>query len=171
MKNVEKSMLLDGLRRTLIPELMRHGFELVPLSGDDARSTEIRRSFPFGRLRRKADYGYEQVELQLDKYGKAAFRLNAGIIPFDGITYRVCHIMPEEVWVHYLESYFAVYQTPSIRRWFRPSRWPWERLDEVNVDKLLEAVVGMLPEIDRALRDGCCGRHIKRIGAQKRGSP
>ena len=163
MRKSRKSLLVDGLRSDLLPELQRRGFELFPLSGDAAGNQEFRRSFPFGLLRRKSNFGLEQIEVQIHKRGTAAFRLNFGTIPPNGISHRLGHTPPEDCWVGWLEVSYAAYQNPLLHRWFRPSCWPWETFSQMHVNKLMPVVINVISEVERALCDGYCGPHIRRI--------
>jgi hypothetical protein len=136
----------------------------VPLSGEDARSPEIKSAFPFGRLRRPAPSGLEIVEIQLEKRGAHAFRLNFGIAPAGGIEHVAGHVAQEDIWVHYLDRSYAAYQWPAFRRWFSVWHWPGAAVSEADYEKLVDSVVKLIPEVERALRDGELGPHIKRIG-------
>lgn len=73
-----RKWLVKSIDEILLPSLRRAGFFVVPLSKEDARSPEIRAAFPFGRLRRQRNAGFDQIEVQLDKRGGSALRLNLG---------------------------------------------------------------------------------------------
>jgi hypothetical protein len=160
----ERRWLVEALREHLLPEITRRGFEIVPLSGEDARG-EIRVAFPFGRLRRAAMGGFELIEIQLDKRSRAAFRLNAGRVPAAGIDHFTgSHIVAEDVWVTYLRQYYALYQCAFFGIWFQVRHWPGRTVTESNFQILVREGARLLPEIDAVLISGKCGPHIKRIG-------
>lgn len=159
-----KSWLRASLQTFLLPEFVQRGFTVVPLNEDDARSRELRSTFPFGRLRRQGQKGLEVVELQLDKHGSAAFRLNIGIAPPGGVDHVAGHIPQEDVWVHYLERYFEMYRFPLIRRWFSVWRLPGSSPNRAAYDSLAKSIVDLIPEIEVALRDGIPGKHMRLVG-------
>ncbi|MEF9355477.1 MULTISPECIES: hypothetical protein [Ralstonia solanacearum species complex] len=165
MTTEPKRWLTNSLRSRLIPEFERRGFNVVPLTGDDARSGEIRAAFPFGRLRRPGPNGLEMVEIQLDKHGRAAFRLNIGVAPSGGIAHAVGQVAQEDIWVHYLSRYYEVYRWPLARRWFSVWRWPGSSATQADYDALVKRVVDLIPEVEEVLTSGGRGPHIRLIGA------
>ncbi|HEX2593156.1 MAG TPA: hypothetical protein VHL34_16770 [Rhizomicrobium sp.] len=145
---------------------MRLGFEVVPSAGDDARG-EIRAAFPFGRLRRNGPEGLELVEIQLHKRRAAAFRLNIGIAPPEGVDHFTGqHIAQEDIWVGYLDHFYELYRSPMFRIWFAVRRWSWSKraVTEGDCGALVDEVIGFLPEVEQALREGRAGPHVRRIG-------
>src|SRR5689334_3406968 len=62
-----KRMLRQAIESHLLPALTERGFQVVPLTGGDAKSRELRISFPCGRHRRVSPDGeYQMVEVQID---------------------------------------------------------------------------------------------------------
>lgn len=165
MENEEQRWLKNSLRSRLLPELERRGFTVLPLTGEDARSREIFTAFPLGRLRREGLLGFEMVEIQIDKHGRAAFRLNIGVAPPGGISHAIGHVAQEDVWVHYLSRYYEVYSWPLFRRWFSLRRWSRTSATESDYGTLVSAVVDVIPEVEEVLRTGRRGRHIRSVGA------
>lgn len=161
MNDNARHWLSNGIRKHLIPAFQRRGFLLVPLSGQDARQGEIRSVFPFGRLRRGTPTGFEMVEIQLDKHGRAAFRLNIGIAPTGGIAHAAGLVPLEDVWVHFLDRYGEVYRCPWLRRWF--SLWSWARRasTEADFEELVTRVAELVPEVEQALGSGRSSRHVR----------
>lgn len=161
--NVERGLLIDAIRAHLLPEFVKLGFEVLPLSGKDAGG-EVRMAFPFGRLRRISPNGFEMVEIQLHRRRHASFRLNVGIAPPNGVSHFTgAHIAQEDVWVHYLDQYYEVYKCPLFRQWFQIWHWPYRSVKKSNFDDLVGDVIGLLSEVELALHDGRCGSHIKCI--------
>jgi hypothetical protein len=107
----------------------------------------------------------EIVEIQLDKRGKAALRMNIGIAPPEGISHVGGRIAQEDVWVHYLDRYYVAYQSPLLRKWFSPKRW-WfsSKPTKRDYEALASRIVGIVPEIEQVLRDGRAGPHIRVAG-------
>jgi hypothetical protein len=148
--------LIDALRRQLVPALEQRGYATVDLS-DAERRTEIGAAFPFGRLRRRTPNGFDLVEIQLDKYGHPAFRLNVGKVPGDGIQHGLSHIAAEDVWVHYLDHFATLYAGRFLRRWFRMPR----DATREDMDSLVARSVTLLSQVDEYLASGRCGRNLR----------
>lgn len=158
-----RKWLLESIESLLLPELEGRGFRRVPLTPEEARS-EVRIAFPFGRLRREGPRGFELVEIQLDKYGSPVFRLNLGVVPFDGVEHKlVGRIPPEDVWVHYLDHTYEMYQVRWRRKWFSAGRLPRSDVSEADYQALVRRVMSLIPEIEALFWDGKLGRHIREI--------
>lgn len=150
MGDKRRRWLIESLGEYLVPAFQEHGFQLVPLLGEEARSSELRLTLPFGYLRRVTPRGFDLVEIQLDKHGDAAFRLNIGVAPVGGIDHDlVGHINQEDVRVHDLDRYFEAYSWPLFWRWFAVRRgWfgpPATKADYVN---LVEDNLGLVREVE-----------------------
>jgi hypothetical protein len=155
--------MIQCIERLLIPELERRGYAAVPLTPEEKRSG-IAAAFPFGRLRRRGDQGLEIVEIQLDKHGRASFRLNVGIAPHDGVVDAHAGRIPQEdVWVHYLPGSYELLQCPRLWKWFSVWRWPWRRFTSAHYDKLVGDAVRLIPEIEGLFREGKPGLHMRYV--------
>jgi hypothetical protein len=159
MAKSDRRELIEVLRRRLVPAVEQLGFVVV---APDARekSTEAGAAFPFGRLRRRTADGFDLIEIQFEKDGSAAFRLNVGQVPGVGIEHAVGHVAAEDVWVHYLEHFCTLYSSRFFRRWLRfeaddPAA-NGERLNE-----LADSVIGLLPQVDDFLKSGKRGRNLR----------
>lgn len=157
----ERAWLIESVRGVVIPALESRGFSIKPLNERDRRSPEVGTAFPFGQLRRVGPSGVEIVEIQLDKRGKAALRLNIGIAPPEGVSHAGGRITQEDVWVHYLDRYYVAYQSPLLRMWFSPKRWFSSKSTKRDYETLANRIVGIVPEIEQVLRDGKGGPHIR----------
>ncbi|MBA4098774.1 MAG: hypothetical protein C0484_18670 [Rhodospirillum sp.] len=104
----------------------------------------------------------ETVEIQIGRYD-AAFALNIGLVPREGATFESGHVGPEAFRVTWLEEWYELYRWPRLRRWFSLFRWPGRTLTEADYDKLVKGVVELIPEVERALKDGTCGPHVLRV--------
>ncbi len=164
MANPSRQWLIQSLRTRLIPALEQRGFSCMPLAGEDARSGEIRTTFPLGRLCRPTPAGLDLVEIQLDKRGRPAFRLNIGMALAGGIQHAAGHVAQRDIWVHYLDRYFTMYQRPWFRQWFTVSRWSREPETAARYDALVDKAVALVPEIDQALTSGRPGPHLRAVG-------
>ncbi len=149
----------------LLPALHAQGFEPVALTDQEKRS-ELSTAYPFGRLRRARESGFDLVELQLPRYGKPAFRISAGFVPSTGLDHEVVgHVPAEDVWSSHLPLHYVFYQVPLLQRWFSLWHWPGRQATQADVDALVtEVTASVIPEIESALREGRLGRHAKRMG-------
>lgn len=163
--NRERHWLVNAIRSQLIPQFIARGFKLEPFpkSKGEARDREVVLAFPFGRLRRSVASGFEQVEIQLAPRGRAAFRLNFGLIPTDGIDGILGHIVADKVTVHSLSERFALYSCPRFSLNFLVRRWIWSKRERTEDEyrALVARVVDLLPEVEDALKGGKIGRHIR----------
>lgn len=154
-----RRVLIEQLCRVLVPALEQRGFRTLPLGGEDSRSAEMRSSFPLGRLMRARSDGHDQVEIQLDKRGSDAFRLNIGFVPTAGVVAAGTKVEPDAVWVHYLPIWYGMYRRPLTGRWFKPPFW--KPRTALEYERLVGYVATLLPEIDTALLHQKPGRHLK----------
>lgn len=163
MAKEQRRWLIESIESHLLPELERRGFERVPLTAEESRS-EMRVGFPFGRLRREGPNGFELVEIQLDKNRAPAFRMNLGVVPPGGIEHEVAgRISQEDVWVHYLDHSYEMYEVSWLRKWFSLSRVPWSDASEADYQDLVRKVVDRLPEIDALFEEGELGKHMREV--------
>jgi hypothetical protein len=160
-----RQWLRQSLQRHLIPAFEANGFRLRPLTGEEATSREMKSAFSFGQLRRESSRGIDLVEIQLYKRGDAAFRLNIGTVPFDGVDHPFGHVTAEQANVHSLSKYFAAYSSPRFRRWFKVRRWFGPSGSKVDYENLVADNLGLVREAEDALRDGSRGPHIRIVQA------
>lgn len=149
-------------KELIVPEFERRGFTVVPLSGDDARSPEIKASFPFGRLRRQHATGFDLVEIQMNRHDTESLRVNFCVVPPGGIDHAAGHVDAENVWVHYMDHYCTLYRRPRLRSWFSTRRL-FFRADQERLISTVKEVVGVIPEIDDFFSTGKIGPHVRRV--------
>lgn len=101
------------------------------------------------------------MEIQLDKRGSAAFRLNIGFVPTCGVVAAGTRIEPEAVWVHYLPVWYGMYRRPLTAGWFKVPFWKQPSASEYK--HIVNYVVTLLPEIDTALLHQKRGPHLRRF--------
>jgi hypothetical protein len=103
------------------------------------------------------------VEIQLMTYRRAAFLINAGVVPKRGIKTLTGRWPAEEISVGWLDESFVMYESPRWRSWF--SMWFWRFRTPVQSDynKLSLRVAGYLQEIELALREGKLGPHMQKV--------
>ena len=156
---------MHAIRTRLLPELMRRGFENVPLPPPEVgpMDRELIVTQPFGMLRRPGPQGLELVEIQLAPRGRAAFRLNIGIVPYAGIEGIYGPIAPDKVPVGWLNGYYHLYRCPFLWTWFSVRRWAWRKPAQIDYDDLVERVVRLIPEVEMVLREGKQGPHVRFI--------
>jgi len=165
----ERRWLVDAIRDRLIPEFTSRGFEVVPFPKIGPTDWAGVAKNPFGRLRRRSASGFDLVEIDLESYGKAAFRLSIGVSSFGGMKTPNGHIAAEDVLVGWLDEYFVLYQRPWIWSFF-PSlanfsvwRLNRSRVTREAYDVLVAQVAGMMWEVELALRERRCGPHVRRV--------
>jgi len=166
----ERRWLVNAIRGDLLPEFAHRGFEVLPLPRAKlgVSDREFITAFPFGRLRRTGKRGLDQVEIQLAPRGRAAFRLNIGVIPPDGVSnviqHKEEHWPAEELMVGWwLEETFSLYSCPVFLSWFAVRRIFGAETVEDDYKKLIMRVVRLLPEIEAALDGGRQGPHLRRV--------
>ena len=163
MANQPRQWLVQGLERHLLPALRERGFEVEPLTADQAKSREFRAAFPFGGLRRPTADGIDLVEVQLDKRCAAAFRLNFGIAPKGGLNHPSFGFLAEaDVNVQSLPVYYEALSYPVLWRWFRVRR-PWfgPSASKIEVERLVASRLDLVDEVEGVLRGRKRGRHIR----------
>jgi hypothetical protein len=168
----QRRWLIEAIRKRLLPEFGRRGFELVPIAKDRPTDRELIVNFPFGTLRRPVTNGFELVDIQLGAHGDAAFRLLAGFSPQGGMDTFNGHFAAEDVLIGWLDEFFEVYERPRLWAYF-PSlayfsvrRWRSSRITPEDYDHLVDRVAGLIPEIETALKDDTCGPHVRRVRIQ-----
>ncbi len=160
MAKPSRRWLSNQIRKQLITAFEVAGFQNIPYPREPEYA-EIRNSQPFGRLHRNSSHGIESVEIHLNKYGDAAFRLFAGVIPHEGTQSSRGHQIAQDVLISWLDEMFyakASFFSHSfhVRRWFG-------KATEDDYAKLVARVVKIIPEIEIALRTGTGTSHMKKI--------
>lgn len=112
MANNARRWLIESLQFHLITAFQERGFEIIPLTGEEAASREFKTAFPFGSLRRIRRRCFDLVEIQLDKHSAAAFRLSIGVAPVGGIDNPIAAISSKKMRA-YMTS--AVTSRPIVR--------------------------------------------------------
>ena len=160
-----RQLLIHAIRVKLLPEFANRGFETdaLPEPRIGPMDRRLLVEMRFGRFRRTGPRGIELVEIQLAPRAQAAFRLNIGVAPADGIDTFAGHVAAEDILVGWLREYYALYQCPLFRVWFSVRRWPWREVKATDYEGLVERVVGLMPEVELALREGTQGRHIRLV--------
>ena len=169
--------LKQSLQNNLVPAFIDRGFEVAPpLPMLAPVDREFVQCFPtWGRLRRFRGSNVDLVEIQLAAYRRAAFRINAGVAPKDGVVTHTGRQAADQGSVHMLEESFETHARPLLRPLLRAlglePLWAWfsvrDRLFRSPVrddfEKLSLKAVSLIPELELALRDGRTGPHVRRI--------
>jgi hypothetical protein len=158
-----REWLIQSLREHLLPVLVKRGFEVRPLVQRGPVDREFVESFPLGRLIRARELGIDLIEIQFAPYRRAAFRMNVGVAPKEGIMTFTGHWRAEDVAVHWLNESFDMYAFPRWRIWFSVWRWPGRSATQAEFDKLALRVASYIPELELALREGRLGPHMRRL--------
>jgi hypothetical protein len=103
------------------------------------------------------------IEIQFAPYKGAAFRVNVGVAPKEGMMTLTGHWPAEEVCVQWLNEFFEMYASPRWRTWFSLRFWQFRMPVQSDYDKLTLRVAAFLPEVELALREGKLGPHMRRV--------
>jgi hypothetical protein len=154
-----RDLLIEGVRRHILPVFIRQGFVVSEVSSDSAGV------FPLGHLRRnRKDETVDLVEVQFMSLRRAAFRINACTVPKEGIRTLGGQRTGDEVDVAGgLHDHFEMYASPRWRRWFSLPFWRFRTPTETDYDDLARRVATMLPEVELALLQGKLGPHVRKI--------
>lgn len=171
-----KELLVESVRTHLLPALIRRGFAIAPRQGEcgpvDRKAVGIS---PFGQMHRVRPEGEtDLVEIQFMTYQRAAFRINACAVPKEGMITDGGHKTAEEciaLGVKDLYTHARPWLRPALRalrveplgEWFSVWTWPLRAPTQADYDKLALKAVGILPELELALREGKLGPHIRRL--------
>ena len=171
-----RSLLEQSVRAFLPPALIKLGFEPAhPRSRNEPEDQKYSGCFPaWGRLIRRREATVDQVEIQFSTYGRAAFRINAATVPKDGMLTFGGRKTAEEclaLGVHDLETHARPWLRPVLRAlrvepvgaWFSMWSLSLRSPTRADYDKLAVRAVGVLPELELALREGKLGPHIRRF--------
>ncbi|WP_160170709.1 hypothetical protein [Luteimonas huabeiensis] len=162
MAATEKRKVEAVIRDAVLPVFASMNYDSVPLSKEDLASAEIRKSFPFGRVRKSVEGRIFQAEVQIHRRDERKVRVNFGSFSLGGIDHPVAgKVAAQDVWVHYLERYYALYKFPPLKIWFY--------LDINSTvgggePKGVRSLSNALQEIDDLLEQGRKGRHVKTCG-------
>lgn len=172
----QKDLLVESVRTHLLPAFIQRGFAVGPLRHYKPASKKSVGTFPFGQLRRtRPDGGVDVIEIQFSTYQRAAFRINAGVAPKDGIVTLTGNRSVEDVAVHWLNQYFETHARPWLRpalralgleplgEWFSLPFWRLRSPKQANYDALAIWVAGLVPEIEAALSESKLGPHIRKV--------
>lgn len=164
-----RDLQIQSIRTHLLPALNKQGFEPAPLVQRGSVDRESVLGFPLGQLIRARGAGVDLVEIQFASHRRAAFRINAGVAPKEGMMTSTGHWPAEEVCVQWLTEFFEMYDSPRWRIWFSLLFWRFRMPVQVDYDKLALRVAGLLPEVELALREGKLGPHMRKIVIPRRG--
>jgi len=176
MRN-RRRLLEASVQTHVLPALTKLGFDAAPVvEHDGLADREFVRSFPpWGNLIRVRESIIDKVEIQFSSRGRAAFRINATPVPKEGMMTAGGLRTAEEIHASGLHCHFETHARPWLRpslkalgleplgEWFSAWHWPLRPPTQANYDKLALRVVGILPELELALREGKLGPHIRRL--------
>lgn len=118
-----RNFLIRSIQAFLVPEIIKLGFTASPRIPHRPVDREVVVSFPLAPFVRVRSDGLDLIEIQLATYRRPKYRINAGIVPKEGIDTVTGHFSADEVCVHWLNEYFELYSSARWRQWF--SLWFW----------------------------------------------
>ena len=148
----------------MLPALIQRGFTVAPLVHRGPVDRQFLLQLPLGRLRRARVEGVDLVQIELAPRSRPAFRLTAGVAPKEGVSTLTGHWTAEDAYADWLDVFFKM--TPGARAttYFSVRRWPWQTAPiEADYEQLVLGVIGLLPELEAALREGRLGAHTRRV--------
>src|SRR5690242_2608023 len=109
----KREWLLRDIRARLLPLLKQSGFDVF--GGERQKgSVELRRSFPFGFMKRRKGDAVELLEVQIDAHGAPKFVLNFGSTPPGGVDLPWGqHLDEDELTVSALRDAYRLYRRPQ----------------------------------------------------------
>jgi hypothetical protein len=159
-----RDWLIQSLRTHLLPVLIKQGFEAAPPVHRGPVDREVVLGFPsWGRLIRARESGVDLIEIQFARYRRAAFRINVGVAPKEGMMTLTGHWRAEDVHVHWLNEFFEMYALSRWRIWFSVRHLLYRSRTQGDYDKLALRVAGLVPELEAVLREGKLGPHMRRV--------
>ena len=160
--NEHRDLLVQSLRKQLVPVLTEKQFEAVPLMHRGPVDREAVETLPLGRLRRLREGRVDLIQIQVARY-RVAFRIMTGVVPRDGLMTFTGHWAPEDVLVDWLDEYFTMYACPRFRIWFSVRHWPHRSPVPSDYERLASRVAHFSSELELALREGRVGPHMRRV--------
>ncbi len=155
--------LIDSLRKNLLPVLLEQGFVVAPLVHRGPIDRELVLQLPLGRLRRPRGDSIDLIEIELAPYPRPAFRISAGAAPKEGVATFTGRWAAEDTYVGWLNESFQMTPGARVRTYFSKRHWPWQTRVQSDYEQLVLHVVGFVPELELALREGRLGPHVRRI--------
>lgn len=144
--------------------LTKDWFEVAPPVHRGPVDRAVVLSFPsWGRLIRARESGVDLIEIQFARYRRAAFRINVGVAPKEGMMTFTGHWRAEDVHIHWLNEFFEMYALSRWRIWFSVRNRLYRSRTQGDYDKLALRVAGLVPELELALREGKPGPHMRRV--------
>jgi hypothetical protein len=150
----------------MLPALIERRFVVAPLVLDEPYDRELLVQQPLGRLLRPRADGVDHVQIELAPYTRPAFRLSAGVAPKEGVVGAFGPVAAEDVCPSWLKEFFEMTPGARVTTYFSVRRWPWQPAPiEPDYEQLVLRVVGLLPELEAALREGRLGPNTRRIAS------
>ena len=160
-----------GSNAAFEPTSFRRLLETASRRGSPSAALET--NLRWGRLSRLREFGVvDLVEVQFSSHGRAAFRLNACAVPKDGLRTAGGRRMAEGLEAEGLHNHFqtrarlrltAIPVVSAFADWFSVWPRPHRTRTQRDYDALVLGIVGVVSEIDVALREGRLGPHIRHV--------
>jgi hypothetical protein len=159
----KRSLLTRALQERFIPILLKNGFTQSKLTGVDAASGTIRRAFPFGYMKRPKGADLELLDIQMHPRGKLKFVLNFGVAPPEGVELPWAKLSQHEVTASGLLRSCRLYDSRFYWRmkWFSVSRPSQPKGIEARINKTVDRLVELYPEVEEWFSTRREGPHIR----------
>ena len=167
MAKIEKYMR-DAAKEKLIPYLASLGFTHHGSLDTDGKSPEIKRSFPFGALKREVGQSFQIVELQFHKYDSNKLVINFGVVPPEGVTLPWGHYAQDQVTAGSIPGSYRLFSNARFMRWFSVG---WFAVDKKKgAQKEIDRVIDLFAEVEAWFASGKVGPHMRQLGYAHPGS-
>lgn len=156
----KKKLFIRQLQEQLVPHLIAHGFQQLPLSEQDRKSRDMVSMLPHGYLKRQRGSNLDIVEIQLHPR-RSTFVLGFGIAPPEGVTLPWARLTQAEAGVSALTENCRLYANRRFMTWFGATLLPFYKGQSQLVSEGIQKAVSLLPELDEYFRSGAIGPHVK----------
>ncbi len=120
-------------------------------------------AFPFGYIKRARGSHHESIEIQLDKYGRARFVLNCGIVPPQGVDLPWGHLDQDKASASDLPEAYRLHSCKGCMRWFSPPWFAWPHDLESRVKKAVAQAASLCSEVEVWFATRRVGPHMRRF--------
>lgn len=155
-----KKFLILQLQDRLVPFFCSHGFHQAQIPERDRKSREMRVSLPLGSLKRFRGQKLDIIDIQIHSQ-KAAFVLNFGVAPPEGVKLPNCHLGQDEVRAESLLESCRLYQFRPLMLWFGFSYLPVLHNPNTLASVAVERAIRLYSEVEEYFLHGTIGRHVK----------
>jgi hypothetical protein len=153
----QRQWMRSSIKRILIPEIMRLGYDSLPLSIEDKNDRECTSAFPFGKYGKIFGGDMLQVEPEIVRpFGVPELRVSFARFPNHPFILTgplgEALIQPQDVWSSFItDQSYALFRKPSRMKPFGLSWWARRSATQNDYDELVLYVSSNLYQLEDAL--------------------